>query len=64
MAQTIEDVLARRLGLQMYDWRASIAAAPIVGELLATELGWSGERKAREISDYTAKLRGFLSELD
>jgi glycerol-3-phosphate dehydrogenase len=63
MAQRIEDVLARRLGLQMYDWRASIAAAPVAGELLAAELGWSGERKTREISDYTAKVREFLSEL-
>jgi glycerol-3-phosphate dehydrogenase len=63
MAQTIEDILARRLGLQMFDWRASIAAAPVVSELLAVELGWSGERKAEEISGYVAKLRGFLSEL-
>jgi len=63
MAETIEDVLARRLGLQLYDWRAAIAATPVVGELLATELGWNSERKAREISEYVAKLRGFLSEL-
>ncbi|HWZ98192.1 MAG TPA: FAD-dependent oxidoreductase [Candidatus Dormibacteraeota bacterium] len=63
MAQTIEDVLARRLGLQMYDWRASIAAAPIVGELLATELSWSNERKSGEISGYVTKLRAYLKEL-
>src|SRR5882672_855771 len=63
MAQTIEDVLARRLGLQMYDWRATIAAAEIVADLLAAELGWSGDRKTAEISGYVAKLRGFLKEL-
>ena len=63
MAQTIEDVLARRLGLQMYDWRAAIAAAEVVADLLATELDWSGERKSAEISSYLTKLRGFLKEL-
>ena len=63
MAQTIEDVLARRLGVQMYGWRAAIAAAPAVAELLAGELGWSAERKSDEISKYIAKLRGFLKEL-
>lgn len=63
MAQTIEDVLARRLGLQMYDWRAAIAAAEVVADLLAAELDWSRDRKAAEISGYVAKLRGFLKEL-
>ncbi len=63
MAQTIEDVLARRLGLQMYDWRAAIAAAEIVADLLAKELDWSSERKSREISGYVKKLREFLNEL-
>lgn len=63
MAQTIEDVLARRLGLQMYDWRAAIAAAEVVADLLATERDWSGERKSAEISGYLTKLREFLKEL-
>jgi glycerol-3-phosphate dehydrogenase len=63
MAQTIEDILARRIGLQLYDWREAIAAALIVGEMLAMELGWSEEGKAQEISAYTAKLRAFQREL-
>jgi glycerol-3-phosphate dehydrogenase len=63
MAQSIEDVLARRLGLQMYDWRAAIAAAPVVADLLSEELGWTDDRKAAEISGYTQKLRAFLKEL-
>jgi glycerol-3-phosphate dehydrogenase len=63
MAQTIEDVLARRIGMQLFDWRAAIAAAPIVGDMLAAELGWTEQRKAQEISSYTAKLRAFQWEL-
>ncbi|WP_158945160.1 glycerol-3-phosphate dehydrogenase/oxidase [Granulicella sp. S190] len=35
MAVTIEDVLARRIGLQMYSWRDAIDAAPVVGWLMA-----------------------------
>ena len=41
MAVCIEDILSRRLGLQFYDWRLAIHAAPIVGQILARELGWS-----------------------
>jgi glycerol-3-phosphate dehydrogenase len=62
-AQTIEDVLARRLGLQLYDWRTSIEAAPAVAELLARELGWSDEQKSVEVARYVEKIRGFLGEL-
>ncbi len=63
MAQTIEDILARRLGLQLYDWRLSIAAAPIVGELLARELQWPERKKTAAISGYVEKIRGFLREI-
>ena len=62
-AQTIEDVLARRLGLQLYDWRASILAAPVVGELLGRELGWSEREKSEQVARYVEKIRGFLREL-
>src|SRR5277367_565174 len=41
LAVSIEDVLARRIGLQLYSWRDAITAAPIVAAYLADELGWS-----------------------
>ena len=62
-AQTIEDVLARRLGLQLYDWRSSILAAPVAGELLGRELGWSETEKSEQATRYIEKIRGFLREL-
>jgi hypothetical protein len=36
MALTVEDVIARRIGLELYDWRMSIEAAPIVADLPRT----------------------------
>jgi glycerol-3-phosphate dehydrogenase len=57
MAITIEDVLARRLGLQMYGWSEAIAAAPAVGELLARENGWPAADKERRIREYIDKIR-------
>jgi glycerol-3-phosphate dehydrogenase len=63
MAQTIEDILARRLGLQLFDWRKSIEAAPVVGDLLAAELRWTGEMHDAAVASYTEKIRGFLRAL-
>jgi glycerol-3-phosphate dehydrogenase len=63
MAQTIEDILARRLGLQLFDWRQSIRAAPTVAALLARELGWPAERQNREVAGYVGKINGFLKAL-
>ena len=63
MAQTIEDILARRLGLQLFDWRASILAAPVVADLLSQELGWPREVRDRAIAGYTSKISDFLKTL-
>ena len=56
MAVTLEDVLARRLGLQIFDWELAKAAAPVVGEILAREQAWSGPQKVREIEGYISKI--------
>lgn len=63
MAQTIEDILARRLGLQLFDWRKSIQAAPAVADLLAQELGWPREARDHAIAGYTGKISSFLRAL-
>jgi len=56
MACTIEDVLARRTGLQFYSLDMAIAAAPVVASLLAREQGWSKQQEAVAIKDYTQKI--------
>jgi glycerol-3-phosphate dehydrogenase len=63
MAQTIEDILARRLGLQLFDWRKAMEAAPDVAEILARELGWTVETRGVAVGTYLGKIRGFLVAL-
>jgi len=63
MAETIEDLLARRTGAQLHGWKEAIEAAPHVAELLAQEKRWEPDRKAAALSEYTTKIAAFLNEL-
>jgi glycerol-3-phosphate dehydrogenase len=63
MAETIEDLLARRTGVQMYGWRAALQAAPVTGKILAREKGWDANRESSAVKEYSAKVRGYLREL-
>jgi len=63
MAVSIEDILSRRLGLQFFDWRLAVEAAPIVGQILARELGWTQNRTDEEILDYVGRINRFLKAL-
>jgi glycerol-3-phosphate dehydrogenase len=58
MAITIEDVLARRLGLEAYGWRDALRAAPSVAALLAGELGWSSAQQHGALDAYVRKIHG------
>lgn len=60
MAATIEDVLARRLGMQLYSWRDAIDAAPVVGSLMAAELGWTSERARGATTRYVENINHLL----
>jgi glycerol-3-phosphate dehydrogenase len=60
LAVTIEDILARRIGLQLYGWRDAIRAAPAVAELLARELGWSDSTTQHAIAEYVAKIQRLI----
>jgi len=62
MAVSIEDILARRIGLEPYGWRESMVAAPQVAELLGTELGWAREQQARATEQYLARIANFIEE--
>jgi glycerol-3-phosphate dehydrogenase len=54
MATTIDDVLARRTRARLQARDASAAAAPVVGSLLARELGWGAEETDRQVAAYVA----------
>jgi glycerol-3-phosphate dehydrogenase len=60
MASSIEDILARRIGLQQFSWRDAMVAAPIVAPLLAGELGWSQTQMREAIEAYTGKMKRLM----
>jgi glycerol-3-phosphate dehydrogenase len=59
MAQNIEDVLARRTGIQVHSWKNAVAAAPLVGKLLGRELGWSKEATCKAIGNYVGVVQSW-----
>jgi glycerol-3-phosphate dehydrogenase len=63
MATSIEDVLARRLGLQLFDWDMAIQAAPAVAEILATELNWTTAAKQENLRTYVTKIKGLQENI-
>lgn len=54
MAQTIEDVLARRIRLLFLDAKASKEAAPAVANFMAQHLGWDDIQKQNELDEFLA----------
>ncbi len=61
MALTIEDVLARRIGLQYYGWQEAISAGPTVARILGKELGWSEPDSRKAMDDYAAGIQAFMA---
>jgi glycerol-3-phosphate dehydrogenase len=61
MAQTLEDVLARRIGLQLYDWRTAICAAPVAAALLARELDWTADQERSAVEEYVGSVNHLLA---
>ena len=60
MAMSIEDVLARRVGLELYGWSEAIRAAPIVANLLAPEFAWSEPVKQEALDRYVTGIRSLM----
>jgi glycerol-3-phosphate dehydrogenase len=56
MATSIEDILARRTGLQLFSWEQARAAAPTVGAVMARELGWSPSQQKDAVEEYVNKI--------
>lgn len=58
LAQTVEDVLVRRIHLYFEAPDQGVGAARRVAELLATELGWNAERVTGETDRYVQFVGG------
>jgi glycerol-3-phosphate dehydrogenase len=54
MALTLDDVLTRRTRARLFDRPATVAAAPAVAALLATELGWDSAETERQVAAFVA----------
>ncbi|MCD8313050.1 MAG: FAD-dependent oxidoreductase, partial [Bacteroidales bacterium] len=60
MAQSVEDVLARRVRLLFVDAREAIAAAPKVAEIMAAELGKDQEWIDAQVASFTATAKNYI----
>ena len=54
MASTLIDFMDRRAALLIFSPEQGAAAAPAAADILADALGWSAERREREVEDYLA----------
>lgn len=59
-ARSIEDVLARRTRILFIDARAALEIAPDVAAIVGELLGWTEEKKAKEVEEFTAVAAGYL----
>jgi glycerol-3-phosphate dehydrogenase len=60
MARSVEDVLARRIRALLLDARASIAMAPEVAAIMATELGHDQAWQDEQVRIYTELASGYI----
>jgi glycerol-3-phosphate dehydrogenase len=59
MARTVEDTLARRTRALFLNARAALAMAPAVADLMASELGWDEETRARQLATFREVASNF-----
>lgn len=55
-AQTIADVLMRRIRLGLVDWEAALKALPVVTEIMEHELDWPTEKAVQAETTFRAHL--------
>jgi glycerol-3-phosphate dehydrogenase len=55
-ARHLDDVLTRRTRISIESWDRGLAAAPVVADLMGDVLGWTAERRAREVELYTERV--------
>jgi glycerol-3-phosphate dehydrogenase len=56
------DFLARRIRLEITDWDETLNSLPVVADLMARELGWTGEEKATYANAYATEIGKFISD--
>lgn len=62
MARTPRDVLARRIRLEIQDWKVAYEVTPEVAALIGSVLGWTEEEIRRYAGEYCGQLEGWMKE--
>ncbi|NID11912.1 glycerol-3-phosphate dehydrogenase/oxidase [Fibrivirga algicola] len=62
MAQTLSDVLMRRIRLGLIDWKATLEALPVTARLLAVERSWTPEQEEQAMATFRAHIEGLLQK--
>ena len=62
MAQTVDDVLSRRLRALFLDAKASIEMAPVVADLMAAEMQKKYRWTKAQIKEFTENAKGYILE--
>ncbi|OIN57228.1 glycerol-3-phosphate dehydrogenase/oxidase [Arsenicibacter rosenii] len=57
MAQTMDDVLMRRIRLGLVDWEAALAASRPTGEIMGHFLNWSAEQTQQAVQAFTQTIQ-------
>lgn len=57
MATTLEDLMVRRTSIFFWDPEGGLATIDRIADEMASLLGWSDERRADEVANYTALVR-------
>jgi glycerol-3-phosphate dehydrogenase len=60
MARTVEDVLARRTRALFLNARAAVEMAPVVAELMASELGWAEVARTKQLAAFRDVASNYL----
>jgi glycerol-3-phosphate dehydrogenase len=63
MAYTLKDVLARRWGVQLADWKQTRQLIPVVAAFMAKKMAWAYEACAGYVSDYEDELDKLEAEM-
>ena len=61
MAIIPRDVLARRIRMEITDWKATLKCLPEVADIMAAELGWSNDLKEKHIREYSQEIKQFMA---
>lgn len=63
MAVGIEDILARRIGLEFYSWKDAVTAAPVVADLLARHCHWPESTRHEALAHYLRRVHDLMERV-